>query len=296
MKTRFTGMLIASTTPLKYTDPSGYVVDRYDTYHDFAGAWSSVQERYALQNLDGPGGGGYGSGLYQGIWRKMGIGASKDGPGGKDYDEWRRIAADTGSQISFMDYWKLTSKAGNLVVTGLMDYYEVKVDNEGELTEDPRYMFTKITYGSPIDNLSIDNLGNFSSYLSGMIGLYQIGMLKYRMSLPLSSKIGTFGRFSSQYGTLGKIGGRLGYAGAGISLISDINEFRSEEIGAGRFTYRLVSLGTSIAVGAAIGGPWGFVGGAAFGGISVGFEYIYDNIMVPLGNEIQYHIWNFENA
>lgn len=144
--------------------------------------------------------------------------------------------------------------------------------------------------------MAIGDVGNAASYASGAIGLTRIGMLEYRMSLPLSSKIGTFGRFSSTYGTLGKIGGRLGYAGAGISLISDIGELRSGEIGAGRFTYRLGSLGTSIAVGSAIGGPWGAVGGAAVGGISVGAEYIYDNYLVPLGNEIQYQIWNFENA
>ena len=78
--------------------------------------------------------------------------------------------------------------------------------------------------------------------------------------------------------------------------MSDIGELRSGEIGAGRFTYRLGSLGTSIGVGSAIGGPWGAVGGAAVGGISIGAEYIYDNYLVPLGNEIQYQIWNFENA
>jgi hypothetical protein len=144
--------------------------------------------------------------------------------------------------------------------------------------------------------MAIDDVGNAASYASGAIGITQIGVLEYRMSLPLSTKIGTFGRFSSTYGTLGKIGGRLGYAGAGISLISDIGELRSGEIGAGRFIYRLGSLSTSIGVGSAIGGPWGAVGGAAVGGISIGAEYIYDNYLVPLGNEIQYQIWNFENA
>ncbi|MCF8301816.1 MAG: hypothetical protein K9I94_00970 [Bacteroidales bacterium] len=144
--------------------------------------------------------------------------------------------------------------------------------------------------------MAIDDVGNAASYASGAIGLTQIGMLEYRMTLSLSSKIGTFGRFSSTYGTLGKIGGRLGYAGAGISLISDIGELRSGKIGAGRFTYRLGSLGTSIGVVSAIGGPGGAVGGAAVGGISIEAEYIYDNYLVPFGNEIQYQIWNFENA
>ncbi len=148
----------------------------------------------------------------------------------------------------------------------------------------------------PPTKLNLSKTGDIASYGSGAIGLTQIGMMEYRMSLPIMSKIGTFSSFASRYGTLGKFGGRLSYAGAGISLISNISKVRSGEIGLGRFSYRLGSLGASIVTGAAIGGPWGAVGGAAVGGISVGVEYIYDNMLVPLGNEIQYQIWNFENA
>ena len=60
--------------------------------------------------------------------------------------------------------------------------------------------------------MAIDDVGNAASYASGAIGLTQIGMLEYRMALPLSSKIGTFGRFSSTYSNLGRFGGRLGTA------------------------------------------------------------------------------------
>ena len=144
--------------------------------------------------------------------------------------------------------------------------------------------------------MAIDDVGNAASYASGAIGLTQIGMLEYRMSLPIMSKVGTFSSFASKYGTFGKFGGGLGYAGAGISLISNISEVRSGEIGLGRFSYRLGSLGASIGVGAAIGGSWGAVGAAAVGGISTGFEYIYDNILVPLWNETNRQIYNFENA
>lgn len=121
-------------------------------------------------------------------------------------------------------------------------------------------------------------------------------MLEYRKSLFILNKIGTFEKFSSLYRGLGKFGGRMGYAGAGISFISDISELRTGEIGLGRFFYRFGSIGAAAGTGAAIGGPWGAVGGAAVGGISTGCEYIYDNYLVPLGNEIQYQIWNFENA
>jgi len=144
--------------------------------------------------------------------------------------------------------------------------------------------------------MAIDDVGNAGSYASGAIGLTQIGMLEYRMALPLSSKIGTFGRFSSTYSSLGRFGGRLGTAGALVGVGYNINALSTGEIGTGRFVYRTGSIGASIGVGAAIGGPWGAVGGAAVGGILTGFEYIYDNMLVPLGNEIQYQIWNFENA
>ena len=106
------------------------------------------------------------------------------------------------------------------------------------------------------------NAGNAASYGSGVIGLTQIGMLEYRMSLPLSSKIGTFSRFSATYGSLGRFSGRLGTAGALVGVGFNINALSTGEIGAGRFGYRLGSLGVSIGTGAMIGGPWGAAAGA----------------------------------
>jgi hypothetical protein len=124
-------------------------------------------------------------------------------------------------------------------------------------------------------------------------------MLKYRMSLPISSKIGTLSSFSTTYRGLGvasKSLGFVGYAG-GLSVVYlDFISLQSGEIGLGRFGYRTGSFGLSIYTGAAIGGPWGAVGGAAVGGISVGCEYTYDNVLQPLWREVNYQIWNFENA
>lgn len=148
--------------------------------------------------------------------------------------------------------------------------------------------------------MALKEVGSAASYASGAIGLTQIGMLEYRMSLPIMSKIGTFGTFSSTYRGLGVASKTLGrtatYIGAPLSIGLDYSAYRSGDISLGRFGYRTGSLGVSIGTGAAIGGPWGAAAGAAVGGISVGAEYIYDNFLVPLGNEIQYQIWNFENA
>jgi hypothetical protein len=140
------------------------------------------------------------------------------------------------------------------------------------------------------------NTGDALSYTAGAIGGAQIGMMQYRSSLSIHSKVGTFPRFSSTYSSLGKFSGRLGTAGALVGVGFNINDLSTGEIGLGRFSYRLGSIGAAAGTGPAIGGPWGAVAGTAVGGISPGFEYIYDNYLVPLGNEIQYQIWNFENA
>lgn len=142
-------------------------------------------------------------------------------------------------------------------------------------------------------------IGTGADYASVVIGLIQIGMLEYRMSLPLSSKIGTFSSFSNIYRDLGvasKTLGGVGYVGGGIGVYLDYKSLQSGEISLGRFGYRTGSLVASIYTGAAIGGPWGAVGGAAVGGISIGCEYIYDNMLQPLWREVNYQIWNFENA
>jgi hypothetical protein len=144
--------------------------------------------------------------------------------------------------------------------------------------------------------ISLKTTGNIASYSSGFLGLLQIGMIEYRMALPLSSKIGTFSRFSITYSGLSTFSGRLSFAGALIGIGSNINELNSGKIGVGRFTYRNSSIITSMIVGAEIGGPWGAVTGATIGGMSYGFEYIYDNYLVPFGNEVKYQKKNFENA
>lgn len=137
------------------------------------------------------------------------------------------------------------------------------------------------------------DIGTGADYASGVIGLTQIGMLEYRKSLPLSSKIGTFSRY---LGYASQSLGYVGYAGGAASVYLDYKLWQSEKIGLGRFGYRTGSLVLSIYTGAAIGGPLGAVGGAAVGGISVGCEYTYDNVLQPLWREVNYQIWNFENA
>ena len=39
----------------------------------------------------------------------------------------------------------------------------------------------------------------------------------------------------------------------------------------------------------------GAISGAGIGGFATGLEWIYDEFIDPLLNEIRYQIWNFEN-
>ena len=86
------------------------------------------------------------------------------------------------------------------------------------------------------------------------------------------------------------------YIGAPLSIGYDYVAYMNDEISGARFGYRTGSLGASIGAGASIGGPWGAAIGGVIGGFSISTEYIYDNLLVPLGNDIRYQIFNFNNA
>jgi hypothetical protein len=141
------------------------------------------------------------------------------------------------------------------------------------------------------------NAGTYAGYGSGAIG-----MLDYRRALPISSKIGTFGRFSSAYSGLGvaRVGlGRLGMAGSALTVISDYQSMNSGLISAGLFPYRTTgagaSIGTSIGVGAVYGGPWGAAAGAIVSGAWWLGEQVYDtwtnDIMPAMRNAIPTGGW-----
>ncbi len=158
---------------------------------------------------------------------------------------------------------------------------------------------TPLELGNRANLRALKDIGTGADYAAGVIGLTQAGMLEYRMSLPLSSKIGTFSSFSRTYQGLGvasKTLGRVGYAAAGVGVYLDYKSMKSGEISIGRFGYRTGSLGASVGTGAAVGGPWGAAAGALVGGVSIGAEYVYDSFLVPIGREISYQIWNFEKA
>ena len=144
---------------------------------------------------------------------------------------------------------------------------------------------------------------NASGYVSGGLGGIQIGMLEYRQSLSVNSRIGTFPRFRIGYGNLGLATRGLGklstYAGAPLTTYLDYRSMQAGEIGPGRFTYRLGGTGASIfggaLIGAEIGGAYGALGGAAIGGMFWAGEQSYDGI-VWFGKQLSQGMVQTENA
>ena len=133
-------------------------------------------------------------------------------------------------------------------------------------------------------------------------GGVQIGMLEYRQSLSVNSKIGTLPKFKIGYGKVGFASRALGKAGTAGSLVGtymDYNAMQAGEISPGRFSYRLGGTVSSIAgaalIGAEFGGPYGALGGTAIGLIFVGGEMAYDGL-VWFGDQLSQGMVQTENA
>ena len=134
---------------------------------------------------------------------------------------------------------------------------------------------------------------------TGLAGI-QIGLVNHRNSLSISSKIGTFSRFSSTYRTLGYgtkiLGSGATYVGAPLSIGLD---YVNPEVSTARFAYRttgtLSSVFGGMAIGAEFGGPYGALGGAGISLIFFGGEMAYDGASW-LWNETKIQIYNFENG
>ncbi len=130
------------------------------------------------------------------------------------------------------------------------------------------------------------NLLQGAGNAEGAIGAIQIAMLEYRKALPIESKIGTFGKFSSAYrplGVLRRVLGPLGNLGTVMGVGMDYQAMSNGQIGTGRFAYRtagaVTSVGISTYIGGQFGGPWGAATGAAIGAGVVAGEQGYDGFM-----------------
>jgi hypothetical protein len=129
---------------------------------------------------------------------------------------------------------------------------------------------------------------------AGLSGV-QMGMIEYRQSLSISSKIGTFSNFSTAYralGTTGKVlGGAATYVGAPLNTYMDYKSMQSGEIGGGRFSYR--TAGTAVGIG--VGAYFGAIPGAVIGGGFWAGEKMYDGYMY-WQTQMSIYLTNFENG
>lgn len=147
----------------------------------------------------------------------------------------------------------------------------------------------------------------YAQYTETGIGITQLGMIAYRQSLPITSKIGNFSPFLSTYTKLSFLRNTLGKAGnlgAGVEIYanytqatlpdSDPNKISWERFGY-RTTGTLSSIVASSAIGAQFGGHWGAVAGGMVGlGFAAG-EKAYDGYNYSV-KEISKGVTDFENG
>ncbi len=161
--------------------------------------------------------------------------------------------------------------------------------------------------GSNLNINSVNNGFKYVGYIEGGVGATQLGMLRYRQSLSVQSKVGTFGSFSRSYSRVGNFRGGLGavgYFGAAVSVYADYTLLKSydkkEQIGIMKFTYRTTGTASSFAigleVGRIIGGPYGAVAGVAVGFAFEQYEQAYDMFMKWVNEELVPNINNAERG
>ena len=128
---------------------------------------------------------------------------------------------------------------------------------------------------------NVDYLLTGASYASGTIGGAQVGMLKYRQSLPIDSRVLSFPKFAQYYRGLGvaqRSLGKISRLGIPISTYSDYKSMRQGRISETRFAYRssgtASSLITSLVVGGASGAGWGAFVAFVFAGGEVAYEVV----------------------
>ena len=130
---------------------------------------------------------------------------------------------------------------------------------------------------------NVNDLLKGANYASGVVGSAQVGMLRYRQSLPVSSRVLSFPKFARYYrglGTLSRGLGTIGTAGTIIGTSADYNAMQKGDMSEERFAFRTTGTGSSIVasiyVGTQFGGPYGAGAGAFVGFVFWGAELGYE--------------------
>lgn len=139
--------------------------------------------------------------------------------------------------------------------------------------------------------------------MEGVLRASQIGMLAYRQTLPINTKVGSFSRFSSVYKGLGVAGRTFRkastFVGTRVSIFSGGVALQNGQISSALFMYRTTGTAASlyggVAIGTQFGGPYGAVAGATIGGSFWAGERVYTGINAWL-RELSKGFTNYQQA
>lgn len=84
----------------------------------------------------------------------------------------------------------------------------------------------------------------------------------------------------SRWTTFGKFAGNTGTIIGGVTLANDAYQVSQGQMSGWRFGYHLAGFGTSVYVGAQLGGPYGAAAGVGFGVAELGYDHIVEPYVV----------------
>jgi len=137
-------------------------------------------------------------------------------------------------------------------------------------------------------NQTLQNFGNQSSNFDVAAAGFEINQMALK---PYVSSVSEFSDYVTLYrntGSAGKMFSVMGTAAGVASLVVDYNSMRKGDMSETRFGYHTASFGTSLAIGASLGG----VAGATAGGLFWAGEELYDHMAVPVMD----WYWQLENG
>jgi RHS repeat-associated protein len=268
--------------PLRYNDPTGHYGED-PTYGYYASGYSFGATTYGSVNYLGY------SANYSASW-------SQSGYGSVTYDA-QNITYSYGSSwstsygVSFQDQYVSWSQGGSFSGS-------YSTPNPAYISAQATEQYNRVMADNNLFFAKINDYLGYAGQAEAGLSASQIGILEYRQSMDIMSKIGTYSQFSSVFsvlGTTGKILGRAStYIGAPLNTYLDYKSMNGEfgdKISAERFSYRTIGTAVGIGVGTFVGAiPGAAVGGGFWTGEKMYDGYNYWQLQMSI------NVTNFENG